>query len=271
MIIIIILIIIVILIISSYENFETLSDAYDNLVTQFNNNSLIISNITSDKLTTKELVASTNGTVNNDLVVNNNLSAKNNLNVTNKITSKDANITNSLTTNNIINSNAIETNKITTQNVIFKFSNYLFNIVKVDIIIRNKPDAIDSMMMLRFDGLAIMDNDTNNRLQFINCHEVTASNYTGYTKLTVAYDTITNLSIGLKKAGESKYTLTKLDYIVGVYYSHNDVNTIYQTTYSSCHGNSSHLYRDSDNGKIFPCKGCIVQFTCAQCYSYQYI
>ena len=192
------------------------------------------------------------------------------MNVTNKITSKDANIKN-LTTNNITNSNAIETNKITTQNVIFKFSNYLFNIVKVDIIIRDKPSSIDNAIKLRFDGLAIMDNDKFNRLQFINCHEVTSSNYTGATRLTVAYDTSTNLSIGLMKPGESNYTKTSLDYIVGVYYSHNDVNTIYQTVYNSCHGDSSHLWRDSNDDKIFPCKGSIIQFTCAQCYSHQNI
>ena len=52
----------------------------------------------------------------------------NNLSVNNKLK-----VANSLTTNNITNSNAIETNKITTQNVIFKFSNYSFNIVKVQI------------------------------------------------------------------------------------------------------------------------------------------
>ena len=71
------------------------------------------------------------------------------------------------------------------------------------------------------------------------------------------------------KPGESKYTTTKLDYIVGVYYSHNDVNTVYQTRYSSCYGNQYHLWRDSDDAKIFPCKGSIIQFTCAQCYSHQ--
>ena len=270
MILIIILIIIIILILLSYENFETLSDAYDNLVTQFNNNSLTISNITSDNLTAKELLKSeksiegNNGTINNDLVVNNNLSVKNKLNVAN-----------SLTTSNITNSNAIETNKITTQNVIFKFSNYSFNIVKVQIIIRDMPNStITNDVILSFDGLAIMDNDSSNKnhlnkLQFINCHRVSCSNCTGATRLTVAYDTNTNLSIGLKKPGQSYYTVTKLDYIVGVYYSRHDVNTIYQTIYASCHGDRSHLWRDSNDSKIFPCAGSIIQFTCAQCYYHQ--
>ena len=71
------------------------------------------------------------------------------------------------------------------------------------------------------------------------------------------------------KPGESKYTTTKLDYIVGVYYSNRDVNTIYQTRYASCYGDRSHLWRDSNDKAIFPCKGSIIQFTCAQCYSHQ--
>ena len=73
------------------------------------------------------------------------------------------------------------------------------------------------------------------------------------------------------KPGESKYTTTKLDYIVGVYYSHNDVNTIYQTRYAACYGDQYHLWRDSDVKAILPCKGSIIQFTCAQCYSHQNI
>ena len=226
---------------------------------------MTIGNITSDNLTAKESIKSeksikgNDGTINNDLVVNNNLSVKNNLKVAN-----------SLTTKNITNSNNIETNKITTQNVIFKFSDYSFNIVKVKIIIRDIPNStIANDIFLLFDGLAIMNNNYKNRLQFINCHGVSCNNCTGATRLTVAYNTNTNLSIGLLKPGESNYTTTELNYIVGIYYSNSDVNTIYQTRYAACYGNKSHLWRDSDVEAIFPCKGSIIQFTCAQCYSHQ--
>lgn len=267
MILVIILIIIIILIISSYENFETLSDAYDNLITQFNNNSLTISNINSDKLTANKSIEGNDGTIKNDLSVNNNLSVKNNLNVTSKITSKDANITNSLTTNNITNSNAIETKKIQSDNIVFRYYNNdkdinFLNIVMVNIEIRDIPKEEITTLVHDIYGYAIYGN--NGQLQFINCHGITKSSYTGATRLTVAYSK-NNLSIGIKKPGESGYTRTNLTYIAGVYYSHNDVNVIYQVdSKSNCYGNISHLYRDSDYSEILPCYGRIIQFTCAQ-------
>lgn len=256
MIIIIVLLVIILIILLRYECFTIDSEPLNNLVTQINNNSLTIKNITGDNLTAKNSLKSEksieakDGIIKNDLAVNNNLSVKNNIS-SNNISSNNAKITDTLTTN-----------RINFKNMTI-FNNVNIDIVKVQIKIRDNPNSRTSGFtdeFMTFNGFAIKDNQ---KLTFINVFGYINNDRTGACKPTVAYDKYNNLSIGLQYHNDSNYRVVTLDAIVGVYYSHNDVNVVRQYRHGGHKGNAKYLSRDSDQCEVFPSSGCLCQWTCA--------
>ena len=174
-------------------------------------------------------------------------------------------ITDNLTSNNLITTTEINSSNITSADIdthnlhiynalgIGDMSTYSLNIMHVKIQIRDIAD--NYKFGVESEGYAFVYNKI---LRFFMCICTVPSNMTGWTKPLVRVPNGDNLTIYGKYYGESDYSIYKLKYIVGQYYSTLNVGTIFQ--YSNVSRYDNRVYRDS-SGSIFSYEGCLIEWT----------